>query len=137
MPVLGADTCIVLNGKIVGKPDDRDHGIALLKQYSGNTHQVLTGVAMVGQLKGTAEAKPEQLIRINTSHVTFCTLSDRECEQYWDSGEPMGKAGGYAIQGKAAAFIKTIEGSYSAIMGLPLYELAQLLAEFGIHWLDE
>jgi septum formation protein len=92
---------------------------------------------MVGQLKGTAEAKPEQLIRINTSHVTFCTLSDRECEQYWDSGEPLGKAGGYAIQGKAAAFIKTIEGSYSAIMGLPLYELAQLLAEFGIHWLDE
>ena len=132
IPVVGADTCIVLDGEIVGKPADQQHGIELLKRYSGNTHQVLTGVAVVGHAGGLNGEPVVQQVCVNTSLVTFRVITDRECEQYWQSGEPEGKAGGYAIQGKAAAFIEKIEGSYSGIMGLPLFEFSELISEFGI-----
>ncbi|MGD8566557.1 MAG: nucleoside triphosphate pyrophosphatase [Gammaproteobacteria bacterium] len=136
VPVVGADTCIVLNGRIVGKPVDKAHGIALLKQYSGATHQVFSAVAMVGTAAKTLQSAPQEQVRVNTSRVTFRQLTERECERYWETQEPLDKAGGYAIQGKAAGFIKNIEGSYSGIMGLPLYEFAELMSAFSIQWLN-
>jgi septum formation protein len=122
-PVLGADTTVVIGKRMLGKPTDRAQSLAMLRQLSGRTHRVLTAVALVGG--------PEA-VRICRSDVTFRTLTIAECEAYWDSGEPLDKAGGYAIQGRAAQFIRRIEGSYSGVMGLPLFETAQLLRNTGI-----
>lgn len=124
-PVLGADTEVVLEGEILGKPRDAQHGIAMLRRLAGRTHEVLTGLVLLHQ---DVEHKT-----INRSHVTFGSLTDADIQQYWDSGEPVDKAGGYAVQGRAAAFIQHIEGSYSGIMGLPLFELRQLLQQAGVH----
>src|SRR3989338_1380112 len=124
-PVLGADTEVVLEGEILGKPRDAQQGQAMLRKLAGRTHEVLTGLALLHQ---DAEYKT-----INRSHVTFGPLTDTDIQRYWDSGEPADKAGGYAVQGQAAAFIQHIEGSYSGIMGLPLYELMQLLRQAGVH----
>lgn len=135
VPVLGADTCIVLNNKIVGKVDSPEQSISLMKQYSSNSHQVLTGIALVGQVIAGNRPEVKRQVRVSRTTVTFRSLTDEECKQYWDTGEPAGKAGGYAIQGLAAAFIKKIDGSYSGVMGLPLCELAELLATFNIQWL--
>jgi len=123
-PVLGADTCVVIDNNILGKPRDKQHGLWMLEQLSGTTHQIYSGVAIT---KGTL-----QQVCVNTSQVSFRTLTTKERLDYWQTGEPCDKAGGYAIQGKAAAFITQLEGSYSAVMGLPLYETAQLLSEFGV-----
>jgi len=136
IPVLGADTCIVFDGRIIGKVDRREDSVALLKQFSGTRHEVLTGIAMVGRDFESGSAVKKR-IQVNSSSITFRELTDEECEQYWDTGEPLGKAGGYAIQGIAAAFIKKIEGSYSGVMGLPLCELSELLSDFGIKWLPK
>ena len=134
-PVLGADTCIVLNNKIVGKVDSAEQSMALMKQYSSNSHQVVTGIALVGQVIAGDRAEVKTQVRVSRTTVTFRSLTDEECKQYWDTGEPADKAGGYAIQGLAAAFIKKIDGSYSGVMGLPLCELAELLDAFDIQWL--
>lgn len=122
-PVLGADTEVVLDGEILGKPRDRAHGLAMLARLSGRTHQVLTAVSVLQQ--------DEVHEALSESRVTFAPLSAAEIEQYWATGEPADKAGGYAIQGRAAAFIARIEGSYTGIVGLPLFELAQLLKRIG------
>lgn len=118
-PVLGADTEVVLDGEILGKPRDREHGLQMLRRLAGRAHEVLTGIAVVHQ-----DAVHSALSR---SRVIFAPMSEAEMVRYWETGEPAGKAGAYAIQGRAAAFIARIEGSYSGIVGLPLYELAQLL----------
>ena len=122
--VLGADTAVVLDGRILGKPADRADGLAMLAALSGRSHEVLTAVAVCDG--GRCEA------RLVSSHVHFRTLSAAECEAYWASGEPQDKAGGYAIQGLAAIFVERLEGSYSAVVGLPLAETAELLGRFGI-----
>ena len=122
LPVLGADTVVVANGTIMGKPRDRQQAIEMLQVLSGATHTVLTAVALVAE---------GRLVRLNTSHVTFRTLSLSECEAYWESGEPLDKAGAYAIQGLGAAFITRLEGSYSGVMGLPLFETVDMLETFG------
>jgi len=121
--VLGADTEVVVDGEILGKPVDASHGRAMLKRLAGRTHEVLSGIAVIA-----GDAERSALVR---SRVTFAPLTDDEIAAYWASGEPADKAGGYAIQGRAAAFITRIEGSYSGIVGLPLYELGQLLREVG------
>lgn len=118
-PVLGADTTVALGEEIFGKPLDRDDGLRMLRRLSGRTHQVLTAVALHSDRGCDA--------RLSTSDVTFGMLSDAECAAYWNTGEPLDKAGGYAVQGSAAAFIVHISGSYSGIMGLPLAETAELL----------
>jgi septum formation protein len=123
-PVLGADTSVIVDGVMLGKPRDRAHGIEMLLRLSGRSHEVLTAVALAGM---------REAVRLSTSRVTFRTLGRAECEAYWDTGEPRDKAGGYAIQGHAAAFVSRLEGSYSGVVGLPLYETAQLLKEFGIN----
>jgi septum formation protein len=122
-PVLGADTVVVTGSGILGKPRDREHATRMLQQLSGRTHTVLTAVALVGSTEA---------VQVRTSYVTFRTVTTAECEAYWDTGEPADKAGGYAIQGRAAIFISRIEGSYSGVMGLPLFETAELLKESGI-----
>jgi len=123
LPVLGADTAVVVGSRIMGKPADREQGIEMLQALSGRSHQVLSAVAVVND---------HQAVRLSNSEVTFCALSGDECRAYWDTGEPSGKAGAYAIQGIAACFITRLKGSYSGVMGLPLFETAALLREFGV-----
>jgi septum formation protein len=122
-PVLGADTTVALGNDILGKPAHREEGIAMLQRLSGVTHRVFTAVALCHAGQTTH--------RLSVSAVTFNTLSAEECNAYWNSGEPADKAGGYAVQGLAAAFIARIDGSYSGVMGLPLAETADLLQRIG------
>ncbi len=123
-PVLAADTCVVLAGEVLGKPRDRADGEAMLRRLSGREHQVLTAVAVLHS--GAAHDA------LSTSHVRFRALSEPEIARYWDTGEPADKAGAYALQGRAAAFVEHITGSYSGIVGLPLYEVWQLLRRVGV-----
>ena len=120
LPVLAADTEVILRRRILGKPADQAAAMRMLQSLSGRKHEVATAVALLtttGRLH----------LAVNTSKVHFKTLSEAECAEYCRTDEPWDKAGAYAIQGRAAAFITRIEGSYSGIMGLPLYETAALL----------
>jgi len=121
--VIGADTLVVCDGQVLGKPADRTAGIGMLQLLSGKTHSVLSAVAVVAK---------QEAVELSCSDVTFRTLDDAECAAYWDTGEPADKAGAYAIQGLAAMFIKELRGSYSGVMGLPLYETCAMLAAAGI-----
>ena len=122
-PVLGADTEVVLEGAVLGKPTDATAAIAMLAALSGRTHDVLTAVAV------RWDAKLVQAM--STSRVTFRAIPNDEIERYVATGEPFDKAGAYAIQGKAAAFVQHLEGSYSGVMGLPLFETTGILARIG------
>jgi septum formation protein len=123
-PTLGADTSIVLDGAIVGKPDNAQHATEILRALSGREHEVMTAVAI--GLRDRVETA------LSISTVEFRELSDDEIYGYVRFGEPYGKAGAYAIQGRAAIFVRRIAGSYSGIMGLPLAETAELLRRFDI-----
>lgn len=123
-PVLAADTTVVFDGQIVGKPDDAEHAARILRALSGREHQVLTSVAI--GLKEQIETQ------ISVSSVWFRELSEADIRRYCASGEPLDKAGAYAIQGRAGAFVTRISGSYSGIMGLPLAETTELLQKFNI-----
>ena len=125
IPVLGADTAVVLDQRILGKPKDRQGAFCLLRQLSGRIHRVLSAVALVGE---------EESAALSISEVSFREIGDAEIQAYWETGEPVDKAGGYGIQGKGALFIRELRGSYSGVMGLPLYETGQLLAEEGVRW---
>ena len=121
--VLGSDTSVIFNGKILGKPNDKKDCIKTLSMLSNSQHQVLTAVALVGK-HGITET-------IVSTAVTFKELSKSEISAYWLTGEPQDKAGSYGIQGIAGQFVKNINGSYSAVVGLPLYETAKLLNQAG------
>lgn len=123
-PVLAADTTVVLDGRIYGKPVDEQDCVAMLSALAGRTHEVLTAVAL----------RHDGMLReaISSSRVTFRAISTEECRRYWASGEPAGKAGAYAIQGLGAVFVSRLDGSFSGVMGLPLYETALLLDAAGI-----
>ena len=123
-PVLGADTVVVLDEQMLGKPADRATGLQMLERLSGRTHEVLSAVAVVaGAAIDSALSRTE---------VRFRALTAAEREAYWDSGEPCDKAGGYGIQGLGAVFVAELRGSYSGVMGLPLFETASLLGRLGI-----
>jgi septum formation protein len=128
LPVLAADTCVVTDNQMLGKPADREEGLWMLRRLSGSTHRVYTAVALDNGRLAT---------RLSVSEVSFRPLSEAEIAAYWASGEPADKAGGYAIQGLAAQFIRELRGSYSGVMGLPLFETAELLAEAGIELLTD
>lgn len=130
IPVLGSDTAVVINGIILGKPEDDADAIRMLNLLSGKTHQVMTAVALA--LPRENSSQPELCSVISVSEVTFKVLSPSEIEQYVLSGECNDKAGSYAVQGVAAAFITHLSGSYSGVMGLPLYETVELLNKAGI-----
>jgi septum formation protein len=121
-PVLAADTAVCLRDRIFGKPADRTIAIAMLKELSGREHRVLTAVVL--KHESTLD------VIVNENVVRFRELADGEIQEYVATGEPYDKAGGYAIQGRAAAFIPEILGSYTGVMGLPLYETASLLRKF-------
>jgi septum formation protein len=123
-PVLAADTTVVFDGQIVGKPDDAEHAARILRTLSGREHQVLTAVAIA--LREQVETQ------ISVSSVWFREISDADIRRYCSSGEPLDKAGAYGIQGRAGAFVTRITGSYSGIMGLPLAETVELLQKFEI-----
>jgi septum formation protein len=122
--VLGADTEVVLDGRVFGKPVDAADAAAMLRSLSGRAHQVLSSVALVS-------ARTEERI-LQTSKVHFKVLSEAEIACYLESGEAVGKAGAYAIQGLAGAFVSHLEGSFSGVMGLPVFETAVLLRRFGV-----
>jgi septum formation protein len=124
LPVLGADTVVVVDDVPLGKPIDRDDGVSMLTQLSGRGHDVLTAVALV------QDSKSE--VRLSRSRVFFREISQSEAQAYWLSGEPRDKAGGYGIQGIGGIFAQRIEGSYSGIVGLPLAETEALLQAFGV-----
>lgn len=126
-PALGADTTVVLDGSVIGKPENAEHAAAILAALSGREHEVMTAVALA--LRDRVESV------LSVSSVEFGALSAPEIQRYIACGEPFGKAGAYAIQGRAAAFITRIAGSYSGIMGLPLAETAELLRKFDIETL--
>jgi septum formation protein len=128
-PVLCSDTTVALGKTILGKPDDAKHAAQILGALSGQTHRVLTSVAMGTLSKAGKPLKTEQALSV--SNVRFAPLTRTQIQNYVASGEPMGKAGAYAVQGRAAAYIEHISGSYSGIMGLPMFETAQLLRAFG------
>ena len=123
-PVLGADTEVVLDGEIFGKPRNDADALRMLRRLSGRTHEVLTGVAIHAGERSEAA--------LSTSRVTFRRLGAAEMDRYVGTREPFDKAGGYALQGRAAAFISRVAGSPTGIVGLPLYEAATLLAQIGI-----
>ncbi|HEV7613344.1 MAG TPA: Maf family protein [Steroidobacteraceae bacterium] len=124
VPVLAADTAVALEGQILGKPSDQEHAESMLSQLSGRTHEVWTAVAL-----RTAVGLQ---YRISRSEVTFRSIAAGEARAYWETGEPADKAGAYAVQGRAAIFIAELRGSYSGVMGLPLFETAELLSEAGV-----
>jgi septum formation protein len=124
LPVLAADTEVVLGEEIFGKPADFEHARTMLRRLSGRVHRVLSAVSLRdGEVHWLA---------VSESIVAFRDLTEVEIEAYWASGEPWDKAGAYAIQGRGSLFVRRLEGSFSGVMGLPLYETAALLAEVGI-----
>ncbi|HEX4151536.1 MAG TPA: nucleoside triphosphate pyrophosphatase [Steroidobacteraceae bacterium] len=123
-PVLAADTAVVIGGEILGKPKGADDGVRMLRLLSGRTHAVLTCVALA--------AAGRRLCRVSRSEVTFREIAPDEAREYWDTGEPADKAGGYAIQGLGAVFVEQLRGSFSGVMGLPLFETSELLEAAGV-----
>jgi len=123
-PVLAADTTVTLDGRIIGKPENNEHALQILSELSGSRHQVLTAVAIA------FEARLE--LRLSTTTITFATLSEARIRRYLLTGEAHDKAGAYGIQGHAGAFVQHIDGSYTGVMGLPLYETVELLQSFGV-----
>lgn len=124
-PILAADTTVVIDGRILGKPADAAEAITMMQALSGRTHQVLTHIAILHN--------DRTLQTTQRSDVTFAKISDAMIRSYCATSEPYDKAGGYGIQGLAALFIQEIAGSYSGIMGLPLFETGQLLEQAGLH----
>lgn len=125
-PILCSDTTVAVDQKILGKPLDGDDAFRTLRLLAGRSHRVITAVAL-----GRGDRRS---VAVNVSSVEFAPLSDEQIQRYIASGEPFGKAGAYAIQSQAAAWISRIEGSYSGIMGLPLFETAQLLRQWGVQF---
>ncbi len=123
MPVLAADTEVVLDDIVMGKPENKDDAFKMLGKLSGRTHNVYSAIALIDE---------DEHIKLNTSRVCFRPMARDEIFDYCETEEPLGKAGAYAIQGQAARFIARLEGSYSGVMGLPLYETAELLRSIDL-----
>jgi len=128
LPILAADTTVVLNNQIMGKPENQQQAAQMLSRLSATTHQVYSAISLRGQ---------QHWQRVNITDVTFRVIEPFEMAAYWKTSEPGDKAGGYAIQGLGSIFIKSIKGSFSAVMGLPLFETAELLTKQGIKIIHE
>jgi septum formation protein len=124
LPVLAADTTVVVDREILGKPESEADAAAMLGKLSGREHLVYTGIAL--------RTAPSVAVGIATTDVSFAVLTPAQIHAYWASGEPLGKAGAYAIQGLGAVFVSKIAGSYTGVMGLPLFETAEMLRQAGI-----
>jgi len=128
LPILAADTVVVLNNKIMGKPENQHHAAQMLRDLSTQTHQVYSAISFRGKQHWQC---------VNITEVTFRPIQNFEMVAYWKTGEPQDKAGGYAIQGMGSIFIQSIKGSFSAVMGLPLFETAEILTKQGIKIIHE
>lgn len=131
LPLLAADTTVVAGGRPLGKPVDSEAALSMLALLSERTHEVLTAVTLLGA-SGDGTARPCERHVISRTEVRMRAISADEALAYWETGEPRGKAGAYAIQGLGAVFVESLSGSYSNVVGLPLYETAELLREQGI-----
>ena len=130
--VLAADTCVSIGSQILGKPEDLEHFSHMMSMLSGQTHQVLTAVAIAKpKVSNQSSGFIKEAVVVQTA-VSFDRLSAQKIAAYWRSGEPQDKAGGYGIQGLAGEFVTHIEGSYSNVVGLPIFETMQILARFGV-----
>jgi septum formation protein len=125
LPVLGADTTVAVGDEILGKPETAAESVAMLNKLSGRTHLVHTGIAM-------RAPDGREFVSLSSTQVQFAHLTTEQMRAYWESGEPQGKAGGYAIQGLGAVFVSNVNGSYTGVMGLPLYETAEMLRAAGV-----
>jgi len=125
LPALGSDTIVVLDGEILGKPETRNDAMGMLQRLSGRTHQVYSGVALAVDTETVLDT-------FNITEVTFGDMPEAWIRQYCEGDEPMDKAGAYAVQGATGQYIRRIEGSYSSVMGLPLFETAELLRRAGL-----
>ncbi|ETX11798.1 septum formation inhibitor Maf [Marinomonas ushuaiensis DSM 15871] len=128
---IASDTSVVIDGEVLGKPNSLDESKSMLRLLSGRSHQVITSLCLCNLNRDHVATK------LVVSDVLFRNISDVEIDQYWKTGEPQDKAGSYGIQGLGSIFVQSISGSYSAVVGLPLFETAQLLAQFGIHSLED
>ncbi len=126
-PLLAADTSVICDDRILGKPENEQDFLAMFEILSDNAHQVITAIAVTNKQEASAIKTS-----VSVSEVLFRKITRNEAIHYWQTGEPVDKAGGYGIQGKGAVFIRQISGSYSGIMGLPLFETAELLKEFNV-----
>ncbi len=128
LPIIGADTAVVIGDQVLGKPGSQDEAVQMLASLSGRSHTVLTGVALdyAGVVRTTT----------SLTEVRFREISPDEAQSYWQSGEPLDKAGAYAVQGVAGIFVEELSGSYSGVVGLPVFETAALLADAGLEVLS-
>lgn len=131
-PVLGSDTAVVVDGRILGKPRNEADAIEMLMSLSEKQHQVLTAVALVSAAGDTEQRVPDVALTHSTTEVWFRRIDVYEARDYWRTGEPVDKAGAYGIQGFGAAFVQSLSGSYSGVVGLPLFETANLLKQANI-----
>jgi len=125
--ILAADTIVVQNGRVYGKPSDYEHAKRIWQSLSGNKHEVMTSVSL---LQGQS-----MQVKVSVTEVEFAVINESQMQRYWETKEPLDKAGAYAIQGLACAWVKSIKGSYSNVVGLPLREVNLLLSEVGLNWL--
>ncbi|MFD2229659.1 Maf family protein [Alkalimarinus sediminis] len=130
--ILGADTSVIVDGDILGKPDNYESAKEMLLKLSGREHQVMTSICVVTCSLGRTPESADLMTRLVTTDVKFRPLSEGQIQSYWNSGEPQDKAGAYGIQGFGAVFVDSIKGSYSAVVGLPLAETAELLSTAGV-----
>ena len=135
LPVLAADTSVVIDGYILGKPENEEHARQMLTQLSGNIHAVYTAVSLRCRRQKSDDYHHFQAL--SKTEVKFRPISSQEIKAYWQTGEPQGKAGAYAIQGLASIFVESITGSFSGVVGLPLFETAELLSKQGIKVIHE
>ena len=136
-PVLTADTIVHLDGKVYGKPMSEEQGISMLMDLSGQYHSVITSI-VVAQIKDKKSEDVDLILNSVETHVLMRSLSANDCKKYWNTGEPLDKAGGYAIQGLGSTFIEKIDGSFSNVVGLPILETSQLLDQIKVdYWLTK
>jgi septum formation protein len=136
-PILTADTIVVMDDKIFGKPQNKDHAIAMLLEFSGRKHSVMTCICL-GKTDPQSDAEVKMTFDLVRTEIQFANLSANQCSKYWETNEPKDKAGAYGIQGYGALFVESLEGSYSNVVGLPIVETCKIFKENNIgYWLNQ
>ena len=136
-PILTADTIVALDGKIFGKPENKDHAIAMLLEFSGRKHLVMTCVCF-SETEPQSDAEVKMMFDLVRTEIQFTNLTANQCAKYWDTNEPKDKAGAYGIQGDGGLFVESLEGSYSNVVGLPIVETCKIFKEKNIsYWLNQ
>ncbi len=135
-PILTADTIVTMDDKIFGKPQNKDHAIAMLLEFSGRRHSVMTCVCL-GETESQSNAEVKMMFDLVKTEIQFANLTANQCAKYWETNEPKDKAGAYGIQGFGALFVESLEGSYSNVVGLPIVETCKIFKEKNIaYWLS-